>query len=110
MGYDTPKKLGSNAFGGTICAPIFSKVMNTIHEGLPAQNFEQPAGITSVAIDTKSGMLPSSLTPSEYIKTELFNSKYLGRMGSGRGLSGIWSINDQWLSRPCFDQCNSETA
>lgn len=77
VGYDTPKKLGSNAFGGTICAPIFSKVMNTIHEGLPAQNFEQPAGITSVAIDTKSGMLPSSLTPSEYIKTELFNSKYV---------------------------------
>ncbi len=77
VGYDTPKKLGSNAFGGTICAPIFSKVMNPIHEGLSAQNFEQPAGITSVAIDTKSGMLPSSLTPSEYIKTELFNSKYV---------------------------------
>ncbi len=76
VGYDTPKQLGSNAFGGTICAPIFSKVMNTIHEGLPAENFSQPSGITSVTIDTKSGMLPSSLTPSEYITTELFNSKY----------------------------------
>ena len=77
VGYDTPKKLGSNAFGGTICAPIFSKVMNTIHEGLPAENFSQPSGITSVTIDTKSGMLPSSLTPAEYTKSELFNSKYV---------------------------------
>lgn len=77
VGYDTPKKLGSNAFGGTICAPIFSKVMNTIHEGLPAENFSQPSGITSVTIDTKSGMLPSSLTPAEYTKSELFNSKYI---------------------------------
>lgn len=77
VGYDTPKKLGSNAFGGTICAPIFRKVMNTIHEGLPAENFSQPSGITSVTIDTKSGMLPSSLTPAEYTKSELFNSKYV---------------------------------
>ena len=77
VGYDTPKKLGNNAFGGTICAPIFSKVMSSIHEGLPAQNFAQPSGITSVSIDTKSGMLPSSLTPSEYIATELFNSKHV---------------------------------
>lgn len=77
VGYDTPKKLGSNAFGGSICAPIFSKVMNTIHEGLPAESFSQPSGITSVSIDTKSGMRPSNLTPAEYITTELFNSKYV---------------------------------
>ncbi len=51
--------------------------MNTIHEGLPAENFSQPSGITSVTIDTKSGMLPSSLTPAEYTKSELFNSKYV---------------------------------
>lgn len=77
VGYDTPKKLGSNAFGGTICAPIFSKVMNTIHQNLPAEKFSQPTGITSVSIDTKSGLLPSSLTPAQYVKSELFNSKYV---------------------------------
>lgn len=102
VGYDTPKKLGNNAFGGTICAPIFSKVMNTIHEGLPAENFTQPSGITSVSIDTKSGMIPSSLTPSKYITTELFNSKYVPKE-----TSDVWQpvevcpVSGQKLSTGC---------
>lgn len=102
VGYDTPKKLGSNGFGGTLCAPIFSKVMNTIHQGLPAENFAQPSGITSVAIDTKSGMLPSSLTPGEYIKSELFNSKY-----TPKEYSDVWEavevcpVSGQRMSPGC---------
>lgn len=82
VGYDTPKKLGSNAFGGTICAPIFSKVMNPIHSGLAAEEYQMPSGITSATIDTKSGMLASSLTPTEYVKTELFNEKYVPKQES----------------------------
>ncbi len=102
MGYDTPKKLGNNAFGGTICAPIFSKVMNQIHQGLPAENFTAPAGITSVSIDTKSGMLPSSATPAEYIKTELFNSKHVPKQ-----VSDVWvpvevcPVSGQKMSAAC---------
>lgn len=82
VGYDSPKKLGSNAFGGTICAPIFSKVMNPIHSGLAAEEYEMPSGITAATIDTKSGMLASSLTPAEYVKTELFNEKYVPKQES----------------------------
>ncbi len=82
VGYDTPKKLGSNAFGGSICAPIFSKVMNPIHSGLAAEEYTMPEGITSATIDTKSGMLASSLTPSEYVRTELFNKDYVPKQES----------------------------
>ncbi|MBQ7026305.1 MAG: hypothetical protein IJN31_06835, partial [Peptococcaceae bacterium] len=82
VGYDSPKKLGSNAFGGTICAPIFSKVMNPIHSGLPVEEYQMPSGITSATIDTKSGMLASSLTPAEYVKTELFNEKNVPKQES----------------------------
>lgn len=102
VGYDTPKKLGSNGFGGTLCAPIFSKVMNSIHQGLPAEKFAQPSGITSVAIDTKSGMLPSSLTPAEYVKSELFNSKY-----TPKEYSDVWQavevcpVSGQRMSPGC---------
>ena len=76
IGYDTPQKLGSNGFGGTLCAPIFSKVMNPLHANLPVEEYEMPSGVVDVTIDTKSGMLVSSLTPEEYIKTELFNVNY----------------------------------
>ena len=82
IGYDQPKQLGSNAFGGTLCAPIFSKVMNPIHSGLPAEEYKMPSGITSATIDTKSGMLASSLTPAEYVKTELFNEKHVPKQES----------------------------
>ena len=82
IGYDTPQKLGSNAFGGTLCAPIFSKVMNPLHKDLPVEEYEMPAGVVDVTIDIKSGMLASSLTPEEYIKTELFNEKYVPKQES----------------------------
>ncbi len=85
IGYDTPKKLGSNAFGGTLSAPIFSKVMNTIHQGLPAENFAAPSGITTVTIDTKSGLLASETTPAEYTKNEMFNSKHVPK-----AYSDVW--------------------
>lgn len=111
MGYDTPKKLGSNVFGGTVCAPIFSKVMNGIHEGLPAENFEKPSGITSVSIDTKSGLKPSSLTPSQFISTELFNSKY-----APKEISDVWQpvevcpVSGQKLTPACPGPAGSKVA
>lgn len=111
MGYDTPKKLGSNVFGGTVCAPLFSKVMNGIHEGLPAENFSKPSGITSVSIDTKSGMKPSSLTPSEYIKSELFNSKY-----TPKEISDVWQdvpvcpVSGQKMTVNCPGPAGSKVA
>ncbi len=89
VGYDTPKKLGSNAFGGTVCAPIFNKVLTPLHQNLPAENFVQPSGIVSVSIDTKSGLRPSALTPSQYISSELFNSKNVPR-----GTSDVWQEVD----------------
>lgn len=74
MGYDTPKAVGGG--GGSRCAPIFQKVMSTIHKDLPAEKFTRPAGVTSYTVDKKSGLAPSSLTPSEYITSDLFNKNY----------------------------------
>ena len=56
--------------------------MNPIHAGLRAEEYRMPDGITSATIDTKSGMLASSLTPSEYVKTELFNKNYVPKQES----------------------------
>lgn len=76
IGYDQPENM-HNAYGGSYCAPIWKQVMETAHRDLPATRFQQPDGIVSVTIDAKSGMLPSPLTPEEYIITEKYNANHV---------------------------------
>jgi penicillin-binding protein 1A len=75
MGYDEDpdkKHYLHNVFGGSYPAQIWKQVMTKALEDEPVQSqFKKPAGIVSGAIDTKSGLLPSSLTPSQFIRTEL---------------------------------------
>ncbi|MDO4733260.1 MAG: PBP1A family penicillin-binding protein [Bacillota bacterium] len=80
MGYDNKKDADgtlqylTNLYGGTYPARLFNTVMTRVMEGYEIQNFVRPDGVVNVSIDTKSGMTPSSLTPSTYISSELYNS------------------------------------
>jgi len=76
LGYDKSDRMYS-VFGGSYGAPIWKQVMETAHQGLPARSFSVPDGITSVTIDSKSGLLPSPLTPDNYKITEKFNAKFV---------------------------------
>jgi len=82
MGYDSNPDIDKNGtpgpyylrsvYGGGFPAQIWKKVMTAAHKDLPVQTkFEQPSGIVSGSFDTKSGLLPSNLTPSEFIATEI---------------------------------------
>lgn len=82
MGYDSNPDVDKNGtpgpyylrsvYGGGFPAKIWKQVMTAAHKDLPVQSkFEQPSGIVSVSFDKKSGLLPSSLTPSEFIATEI---------------------------------------
>ncbi|AFQ42222.1 transglycosylase domain-containing protein [Desulfosporosinus meridiei] len=82
MGYDSNPDLDKNGtpgpyylrsvYGGSFPAQIWKKVMTAALKDLPVQTqFEQPSGIVSGSFDTKSGLLPSSLTPSEFVATEI---------------------------------------
>lgn len=75
MGYDEDpdrKHYLHNVFGGGYPAQIWKQVMTKAHEDQPVQTqFKQPPGIVSGAIDAKSGLLPSKLTPSQFIRTEI---------------------------------------
>lgn len=73
MGYDKPREIKSVTSAGRSCGPLFQKMMAYAHQDLPVKTFERPAGITTATIDTKSGLLASSLTPAEYQKSEIFN-------------------------------------
>ncbi len=59
-------------YGGNHPAMLFRAAMEEALRNVPVSQFERPSTIVSVQIDAKSGMLPSELTPSEYIITELF--------------------------------------
>ncbi len=75
MGYrdeQTPMTRPQRVVGGTYPAQIWNLVMRGAHEGLPPRDFERPRNIVEVEISTKSGKLPSRLTPPQFIRTELF--------------------------------------
>lgn len=75
MGYDSDpdgKHYLHQVFGGGYPAQLWKKVMTAALEGTQVQTeFQKPDGIVSGQIDTKSGLLPSSLTPSQFIQTEI---------------------------------------
>ena len=75
MGYDTDKDRQHylrNVYGGSFPAQIWKKVMIVALKDLPVQSkFTMPSGIISGDFDTKSGLLPSSLTPRTFVSTEI---------------------------------------
>lgn len=75
MGYDKDpdnKHYMYKVYGGNLPATIWKHVMKVAHEGLPVQSsIYRPQGLTTVTFDRKSGLLPSSLTPAEFISKEI---------------------------------------
>lgn len=93
MGYD--KDVDSDGkpqymrqiYGGKYPALLWKAVMTTALENVEVKQFNRPSGIVSLSIDSKSGLLPSELTPAEYIKPELFNNKHLPEE-----ISDVWQM------------------
>ncbi|MCL6596160.1 MAG: transglycosylase domain-containing protein [Firmicutes bacterium] len=67
-GYPTPTPQ-PGIFGATYAAPIWRDTMVASLRGVPVQHFVRPPGIVAVRVDTKSGLLPSPLTPPSDIAT-----------------------------------------
>jgi len=75
MGYDSDpdgQHYLHSVYGGSYPAQIWKSVMTAALQDLPVQStFVQPTGIVSGSFDTKSGLLPSDLTPTKFISTEI---------------------------------------
>lgn len=76
MGYDKDDETLTHylhkVYGGQYPAQIWKNVMTAAHEGLTVQTeFQQPSGIVGGDFDTKSGLIPSSLTPKDFIRREI---------------------------------------
>ena len=74
LGYDktTTQNYLHGLYGGSSCGPIWKKVMVEALKHTPSREISKPGGIVSISVDAKSGKLPSSLTPDEFIIKDLF--------------------------------------
>lgn len=74
LGYDktTTSHYLRGLYGGTSCAPIWRQVMVDALRHTPSRDISRPSGIVWASVDAKSGKLPSSLTPSEFVIKEIF--------------------------------------
>ena len=88
MGYDNKKdedgnlQYLSNVYGGTYPARLFNAVMTNALTNYENKDFVRPEGVVSLTVDTKTGVSPTELTPSQYITSELFRSGF-GLIGDG---------------------------
>lgn len=57
VGYDDNKPLGPGETGGQTALPAWIQVMDAAHKGRPRADFARPPGVTTVAIDPRSGKL-----------------------------------------------------
>lgn len=102
MGFDK-KETMNGVFGGTVCAPIWKEVMEVAHKDIPLSSFTRPEGIVDMQVDYKSGLLPSPLTPPEFIVSEKFNSAY-----TPVEISNVWvqlpvcAESGQLLTEGCY--------
>ena len=64
VGFDKPQKIYRGAFGSEIALPVWVDMMNTSVARYPAKEFKKPAGIQSVEICSKSGLLATDKCPS----------------------------------------------
>jgi penicillin-binding protein 1A len=75
MGYDSDPDGNhylSNVYGGTYPAKLWQKVMTVALANLSVvSELTKPEGIVDVTYDTKSGLLPSNLTPSKFIANDI---------------------------------------
>jgi len=71
-GRDNPTPMGRHETGARAALPTWLEAMQAFHKGKPVQDFQPPAGIEWVAIDTKTGLLPG--VDSKDISLEAFRS------------------------------------
>jgi penicillin-binding protein 1A len=74
IGYDetTTKHYLKQVYGGHMPATIWKLAMQEAVKDKPVKQFNRPSNLVYTAIDAKSGLLPSELTPSQYIVNEIF--------------------------------------
>ncbi|WP_062563714.1 penicillin-binding protein 1A [Paracoccus aminovorans] len=85
LGYDQPRTLGSNAFGGTLCVPVFNEFMKEAVKEFGGTAFKVPPGGHFVNIDRFSGAILGPDAKGDNVIAEYFRD--------GQDLSGLGLVD-----------------
>jgi penicillin-binding protein 1A len=73
FGFDQPKQILPNAFGGNLAAPVWTRTMQAAYAKRPApEPWRAPASLVSVTIDATTGRLATEHCPPEDVIVEYF--------------------------------------
>jgi penicillin-binding protein 1A len=73
MGFDNNRPLGRSEAGSNATLPIWIEFMQTALQGVPEKQREQPSGVVSVRINSRTGLRTDANDPEamfEYFRTE----------------------------------------
>ncbi|HMJ07090.1 MAG TPA: transglycosylase domain-containing protein [Chthoniobacterales bacterium] len=70
-GFDKPQKIYRGAFGSDIALPVWVDIMNASVARYPARELPKPAGLETVEICSKSGLLATDKCPAETTYREI---------------------------------------
>ena len=93
MGYDDKKDADgklqymTTVYGSNYPARVWRKVMSQALEKYEPSSFSNPGGVVSITVDSKSGKLPSELTPDEFKVSELYNDNAVPTE-----VSDVWKV------------------
>jgi len=85
LGYDQPRTLGSNAYGGTLCVPVFNEFMKEAVKEFGGTAFKVPPGGHFVNIDRFTGAILGPDAKGDNVIAEYFRD--------GQDLTGIAMID-----------------
>ncbi|WP_299910318.1 penicillin-binding protein 1A [uncultured Paracoccus sp.] len=72
LGYDTPRTLGENAFGGTLCVPVFNAFMREAVKQYGGTEFKVPPGGYWVKINRRTGQRMADNATGDDVIAEYF--------------------------------------
>ncbi|HXC24788.1 MAG TPA: PBP1A family penicillin-binding protein [Gemmatimonadaceae bacterium] len=74
LGFDAPKPIMKGAFGGSLAAPVWGKIMEKYYaaHGMRHSDWTPPIGVISAELDRATGQLATATTPTDRRYTEYF--------------------------------------
>ena len=94
MGFDTPRTLGPEAFGGTLCVPIFQAFMEKAIKRFGGTDFKLPPGGHFINIDRYTGAQLPDGTSGPNVQAEYFRDGEQPVFGLGALVDGGFGMGE----------------
>ncbi len=78
VGFDSPKSLGRGEYGGRAALPMWMDFIKVTLDGMPEEPLKKPAGMVTVKIDPKTGLLARANTEGAIYET--FRNNHLPKL------------------------------